>query len=184
MSKSTKKTIRLGSGELFYQEYKDVLPEVDTICAEENRLSYIKGGASIEYTPTFYDVKDDLGKVEKIIITDEEALFKSGLLTWNAETLAVLSSTGRVTEKDGKREIKIGGTGNDNGKSYVFCFHHHDPVDGDIWLLIIGKNQKGFILTFAKDSESIIDAEIKCLPQDEEGTLIKYIEETDINAGE
>ncbi|MCI5605717.1 MAG: hypothetical protein MR413_08775 [Clostridia bacterium] len=184
MPKSTKKTIRVGSGNLYYQEFVDTIPETDEICVEENRLSYIKNGASIEYTPEILDVKDDLGKVEKIIITTEEALFKSGLLTWNTEVLNVLTATGRVTEdkEKGLRTIKIGGTGNDNGKSYVLCFHHVDKKDGDIWIVIVGKNQSGFTLTFAADSESVIDAEFKCLPQDDEGTLIKYIEEIDKEA--
>lgn len=184
MSKSTKKTIRVGSGELYYQEFTGTVPETDEICTDENRLSYIKNGASIEYTPSILDVKDDLGKVEKIITTTEEAIFKSGLLTWNANVLNVLTATGRVTEdkEKGLRTIKIGGTGNDNGKSYVLCFHHTDKKDGDVWLLIVGKNQSGFTLTFAADSESVIDAEFKCMPQDDEGTLIKYIEEIDTEA--
>ena len=32
-------------------------------------------------------------------------------------------------------------------------------------------------LAFAKDKETVIDAEFKCLPQDDEGTLIEYTEE-------
>ena len=50
-------------------------------------------------------------------------------------------------------------------------------MDGDIWVVIVGKNEAGFSLAFAKDAETVIDAEFKCLSQDNEGTLIKYIEE-------
>ncbi|MBR5259055.1 MAG: hypothetical protein IKV48_00985 [Eggerthellaceae bacterium] len=53
----------------------------------------------------------------------------------------------------------------------------HDAADGDIWVMIVGRNEAGFSLSFAKDKETIIDAEFKCQPMDDEGTLITYIEE-------
>lgn len=173
------KRITLGSGDLFITEFKGELPEVEAICIDTNFLGYIQGGASLEYKPTFYEAKDDTGKVTKIIITDEEAILKSGILTFNAETLKVLSTTGRVTgSEDGtKRTIKIGGISNADNTKYAICFHHKDKIDGDIWVVIVGQNQSGFTLAFAKDKETVIDAEFKALPQDDEGTLIKYIEE-------
>lgn len=176
---ATPKRITLGSGNLYCIPYAETVPEVDTICVEENLLGYIKGGASLEYTPTFYEAKDDLGKVQKTIITEEEALLKSGILTFNANTLNKLCDTGRVTEDATKKRriIKIGGVGNAQGNKYILCFHHSDPVDGDIWVVVVGQNQAGFTLAFAKDAETVIDAEFKCLSQDAEGTLIQYIEE-------
>ena len=54
---------------------------------KENRLGHIKGGAEIEYAPSFYEAKDDMGKVSKVILTQEEATFKSGIMTWCGETL-------------------------------------------------------------------------------------------------
>ncbi len=174
----TPKRITLGSGSLYCIPYVDTVPEVEEICVAENELGYIKGGASLEYTPTFYEAKDDLGKVVKTIITEESALLKSGILTFNGNTLTKLCDTGRVTEDavNKRRIVKIGGIGNAQGKKYVFCFHHKDPVDGDIWVIIVGQNQAGFTLAFAKDAETVIDAEFKCLAQDTEGTLIQYIE--------
>lgn len=176
---STPKRITLGSGKLYLIPYTDTVPEVETICVEANLLGYIKGGATIEYAPTFYEAKDDLGYVVKTIITEETATLKSGILTFNANTLKTLCDTGRVTEDTTKklRTIKIGGIGNAQGAKYIICFHHEDPVDGDIWVVIVGQNQAGFSLAFAKDAETVIDAEFKCLAQDTEGTLIKYIEE-------
>jgi hypothetical protein len=173
------KRITLGSGKLYCIPFADTLPEVDTICVDENLLGYIKGGASLEYAPTFYEAKDDLGYVIKTIITEETATLKSGILTFNGDTLNKLCDTGRVTEDatKGRRILKIGGMGNAQGNKYVLCFHHEDPTDGDIWVLIVGQNQAGFTLAFAKDAETVIDAEFKCLSQDTEGTLIQYIEE-------
>lgn len=172
------KTITLGSGDLFLMEYDGTtLPEVDTICVEDNRLGYIKGGATVTYTPEYYEAKDDLGYVVKTILTSEEATFKSGILTFDGNTLKTLSDTGRVTEDGTKRTVLIGGAGNSTNQNYIICFHHTDKTDGDKWVLVVGRNQAGFSLAFAKDSETVIDAEFKCFPQDDAGTLIKYIEE-------
>lgn len=169
--------IVLGSGTLYCMEFSDALPENNTIEQPSNILGYIKGGASIEYVPTYYEAKDDLGKVSKVVITEEEATLKSGIMTWNGNTLAKLSNTARVTENGGKRIVKIGGVGNDNGKKYVIHFLHEDPTDGDVRVTIVGQNQAGFTLAFVKDQETVIDAEFKAQPQDGEGTLILYTED-------
>lgn len=177
MAKRDKNTITLGSGTLMIKEYTDVMPAYTDFKEDTDLLGRISGGATLEYKGTWYTAKDDTGKVTKTIITDEEATLKSGILTWNGNTLAKLCSTARVTEASNIRTVKIGGVGNHNGKSYALCFHHPDPADGDVWVVIRGVNQSGFSLAFIKDKETVIDAEFKCLPQDTEGTLIQYVEQ-------
>lgn len=169
--------ITLGSGDLMIKEYTDAMPAYTDFDVETDLLGRIQGGATLEYSGEWYEAKDDTGKAVKTIITDEEALLKSGIVTWNGETLAQLCSTARVTEAEGIRTVKIGGVGNHNGKSYAICFHHADPVDGDVWLVVRAVNQGGFSIAFAKDKETVIDAEFKCLPQDSDGTLVQYIEQ-------
>lgn len=171
------KRITLGSGDTYIAEFTGAVPEKDVICVPENLLGYISGGATLEYKPTYYTAKDDTGVCEKTILTDEEVLFKTGVLTFNGNTIAKLCSTGRVTDKDNTRTVLIGGVKNSDGKKYVICFHHKDAIDGDIWVIIVGNNQSGFSLAFAKDKETVIDAEFKALSQDNDGTLIQYIEE-------
>lgn len=175
--RSANDTIYLGSGDLMIKEYENSIPAHTDFKAESDLLGHILGGCTLEYKGTWYEAKDDSGKVVKTIITEEEALLKSGILTWNGKTLEQLCSTARVEESEGIRTVKIGGVGNHNGKSYALCFHHADEVDGDVWIVIRGVNQGGFSLAFAKDKETVIDAEFKCLPQDDEGTLIQYVEE-------
>ena len=171
------KSIVLGSGDLFVTEFTGSIPTDEALETDENNLGYVQGGASIEYKPTTYTAKDDFGRVQKTIVTDEEATLKSGIVTWNGNTLARLSSTARVTETATKRTVKIGGAGNDNGKHYVIRFRHKDAVDGDVRVTIVGKNEAGFSLAFAKDKETVVDAEFKAKPHDSEGTLILYEEE-------
>lgn len=171
--------IVLGSGKLYCVEYNGAIPADTEIEKPENQIGHISGGATVEYKPTFYSCKDDLGVVQKSILTDEEATLKSGIMTWVANTLEKLCSTGRVTEDSTKkiRTLKIGGVGNQNGKNYILHFVHED-ADGDIRLTIVGRNEAGFTLTFAKDKETIVDAEFKAQPKiDSEGTLIIYKEE-------
>lgn len=170
--------IVLGSGKIYCVEYAGSIPEDTVIETEDNRLGYVQGGATLEYAPTFYEAKDDLGYVSKTILTEETATLKSGIMTFNGETLTKLCTTGRVTETEGKRTVLIGGAGNQDGKSYVIRFVHNDAVEGDIRVTIVGRNEAGFSLSFAKDKETVIDAEFKALAKiDTEGTLIKYEEE-------
>ena len=174
--------ITLGSGDLMIKEYTDVMPAHTDFKAETDLLGRIQGGATLEYSGEWYEAKDDTGKVAKTIITEETATLKSGIITWNGKTLAKLCATARVDEAEGIRTVKIGGVGNQDNKSYALCFHHTDKADGDVWLVVRAVNQGGFSLAFAKDKETVIDAEFKCLPQDDEGTLIQYIEEIETTA--
>lgn len=180
MGKRTTENITLGSGKPYIMEYDptDGMPEVSEICIPSNLLGYVQGGAELSYTFEPHEEKDDLGLVSKIVITAEEAILKLGLLTWNGSTLAKLADRCTVTEAAGKRTIKIGGSGNAQGKQWVVCFHHEDAVDGDLWILIRGNNQAGFTLTFATDAGTKVEPEFKALPQDSAGTLITIIEET------
>lgn len=170
--------IVLGSGKLYIDEFTETIPEDTAIETEEKLLGLIQGGATLTYTPTFYEAKDDLGIVSKKLITAEEAVLKSGIMTWNGNTLEKLCSTARATEEAQQktRTVKIGGAGNYNGKKYVVHFVHEDKVDGDIRVTIVGSNEAGFELAFAKDKETVINAEFKGQPHDDEGTLIIYKE--------
>ncbi len=174
-----KKRIILGSGKLYHKEFTGEIPSDEEIEQDENLVGLIKGGATSEYKPEFYTAEDDLGLVSKDILTKEEALIKSGIMTLNGNKLAALTPTARVsTSEDGKRRIvKIGGATNNNGKKYVIRFLHEDKEDGNIRLTIVGKNEAGWSLAFAKDKETVVDAEFRAKPHDKEGTLVIYDEE-------
>ena len=177
MAKRSKENITLGSGKAYIVEITDgEMPTHTEICADENLLGHIKGGAELSYTEETYEEKDDLGLVSKVITTSEEAILKLGLLTWNGDTLGKLVDRCTVTEAEGVRTVKIGGAGNAQGKEWAICFLHEDKTDGNVWVLIRGRNTAGFTLTFAADAGTVIEPEFKALP-DEDGTLITLIEE-------
>ena len=177
MPKRDKKTITLGSGKIYLQAFATDMPTVDTLCKEENLLGYIKGGAALEYTEETYEEKDDLGFVSKVITTSEEAILRCGLVTWNGATLAKLVDRCHTSEASGKRTTKIGGAGNAQGGYFAICFLHEDKTDGNLWILIKGRNTAGATLTFAADEGTVIEPEFKAMPHDDAGTLVELIEE-------
>ena len=85
--------IVLGSGKLYVMALPadGVVPESNTIEVEDNRVGYIKGGASLEYKPTELQIADDSGTFIRRYVTSEEVTFKSGILTWNVDVLNKLS---------------------------------------------------------------------------------------------
>lgn len=177
MAKRDKETITLGSGKIYLKTYAEAMPTTEEICVEENLLGYIKGGAALEYTQETYEEKDDLGYVSKIITTSEEALLKCGLITWNGTTLAKLIDRCQTSEAAGLRTTKIGGAGNAQGGYYAICFFHEDKTDGNLWILVKGRNTAGATLTFATDEGTLVEPEFKAMPHDDAGTLIELIEE-------
>ena len=105
--------IVLGSGYLYCTEFTGgSIPADNTIETAGNRLGYIKGGATLSYTPTVYKAIDDMGHVSKMITTDEVATLKSGIMTWDANTLQKLVARSRLTttaataQAAGKRTLK------------------------------------------------------------------------------
>lgn len=177
MAKRDNKVITLGSGKIYLAAFSETMPTVDTLCVDDNLLGYIKSGAALEYTEETYEEKDDLGFVSKVITTSEEAILRCGLLTWNGTTLSKLIDRCTTSDAAGKRTTKIGGAGNTQGGYYAICFHHEDKTDGDLWILIKGRNTAGATLTFAADDGTVIEPEFKAMPHDDAGTLVELIEE-------
>lgn len=184
MAKRDKNTITIGSAKVYMQVFADSMPTEADLFKEDNRVGHIKSGAAVEYTEETYTEKDDLNRVSKIITTEEEALVKMGLITWNGETLQKLIDRCQVTEDKtkGRRVVKIGGAGNAQGKYYAIGLHHEDKQDGDIWVIIKGRNTAGVTLTLKQDEGSLLEPEFSALPHDEAGTLIEYIEEIPVSA--
>lgn len=187
MAKRTGDPITLGSGTFYLVEENSNIPTdlaaVKALCIETNRLGRTKGGAELAYTEETYEEKDDLGYVSKIITTSEEVTLKGGLLTWTGDTLGKLVDRSTVTTaaasgSTGSRVTKIGGAANAKGKYYVVIFHHKDATDGDLYVVIVGRNTAGLTITFSADAGTVLEPEFKAKPQDTNGTLVAIYEET------
>ena len=104
---------------------------------------------------------------------------KLGLITWNGTTLTKFVDRGKTTEdaQNGIRTTKIGGAGNAQGKSYVLCFLHEDQKDGNVWVMITGRNTAGLSLAWGTGAGTVVEPEFTAQPHDSDGTLIEFIEE-------
>ncbi|MFR5382903.1 MAG: hypothetical protein ACLTGM_12110 [Oscillospiraceae bacterium] len=173
MAKRDKDMVTLKSGKIYLQTFSESMPTVDALRGKQSARLYRRRVAGIY--PGDHEEKD-LGYVSKIT-TNEEAVLKCGLLTWNGTTLKKLLDRCSSTEASGKRTTKIGGAGNAQGGYYAICFHHEDKTDGDLWILIKGRNAAGATLTFATDAGTTVEPEFKALPHDSDGTLVELIEE-------
>jgi hypothetical protein len=162
----------LGSGKVYMVEYTwNAIPEDVTLEVEANSLGRIKGGASLEYKPTEYEVTDDNGEVVKRFITKEEVTFKSGILTWSLENLHKLSPA-TLTDDTTKHEKKLKIGGSKALKNYALRFVHTKDDGKKLRITMIATAGNGFTLTFSGDKETVIDAQFKAISQDD-GTLVE-----------
>lgn len=162
----------LGSGKLYLVDYIGAaIPDDATLEVEANSVGKIKGGASLEYKPTEYEVTDDEGEVVKRVITKEEATFKSGILTWNLENLHKLSPS-TYADDAAKSEKKLTIGGKRTLDNYALRFVHTKDDGNKLRVTMIVTASNGFTLTFQGDKETVIDALFKALSQDT-GTLIE-----------
>lgn len=188
-ARRSKENITLGSCHVYLEAFTDTVPSsitaIQALCTSEKLLGHIKGGASLEYTQTTTVEKDDFGTVRKVITTEEDAKVKLGLITWNGETLQKLIDRCDVTEETATvqgtqrkyRVAKIGGAGNAQGGYYILILKHVDNVDGNVYIMLVGKNTAGASLKFANDAGTLVEPEFTAIPSDEAGTLIYMYED-------
>lgn len=158
--------ILLGAGEVYMYEFSgDTIPENATIETDEHNVGHTSGGASVDYKPEKYDVKNSYGKTVRSFITKEEITFKTGLLTWVMERIALLSTAKVVTDVEKKiRKLMFGGGG--SLKNVLIRFVHTKGNTGKkIRFTMIGQGGNGFNIEFG-EKEVVVDAEI---------TAIEYI---------
>lgn len=171
----TEEDVILGAVDIFITEFSGSIPDDETFENASNQFAQTKGGTSIAYTGETYTTTSDNGVVSKTVVTEEKVVAKSGIMTVNGTTLSKLCQTARVVYDPVKKErvTKIGGIKNANGKSYALRFRTFDKKKR---VTIVGQNQAGFTLPFAKGKETIIDAEFIAKSMDDEGTLVEYRE--------
>lgn len=166
--------IILGSGELYIAEFDgQTVPSVADLKKDEYKSGEIQSGATLEYANETYTAKSDNGRKQKTVITNETVTLSPGICSISPEKIIELIPTATVSPTaGGKTVVKIGGIRKDNGKSYAILFYHTDSIDGDIAVMIVGKNTNGLTLTFKKENETILEPKFTAEPNDDEGTLV------------
>ncbi|WP_270659465.1 hypothetical protein [Paraclostridium bifermentans] len=154
-----KNEIMLGSGEIYMMEFTgDKIPEHATLEADENNVGYCNSGFKIDYKPKKYDVKNQYGRVVKSFITDEQISVKTGIITWDLDKLALLS-TAKITEDVEKKIKKLTFGGGGSLKTVLLRFVH-DENGKKLRFTMIGQGGNGFGLDFG-DKETTINAELQ-----------------------
>lgn len=168
-----RKKYTLGSGDLHIQKYDGTIPESfdSFFSSTDNILGEIKGGAELEYSVEVFEDQSDLGRIKIKEITAENVLLRSGLMTWNAETLKVLCETADISDDEttGRQTIKIGGLSKKKDERYIIGFEHYSKK---LRVIILGHNTEGFTISFKQDATTVIDAVFAAEALDETGTLI------------
>lgn len=164
-----KNSIILGSGDLYITAFNDKtgIPDDATIEVDANNMGRIKGGASLEYKPTIYEVKDDTGYCVKRFITSEEVSFKSGVLTWDLQNMGKIAGGG--TYVDGV--LTIGGKAGGGLTPYIIRFVHKGD-NSTLRITLVGTTENGFSLNFNPDKETVIDAEFTGMKYNDNGNMV------------
>lgn len=182
--------IPLGSCDVYVTEWTGSavsdIPEDSAIEVEGNLIGRTKDGAEFEYQQTYYSVKSDDGKASRTEMTDDNAYMSWGLITWNGAGITKLISTASATTSGSGTEMKrrtlIGGTANDNGKTYLFRAVHKDKVKGDVRYTMIGKNINGFTAAYKPGQPTTITPRIQAEPFSDGHLLVMDEDQIDTGA--
>lgn len=186
------KFVVLGSGENYLKEVDGVIDtsNIDQLIAEyfqkENEWGDTKNGCTLTYTPTTYTVTDDLGRVVDTFLTKEEVKLALGLVRVSKSILEPLIETARTgtTTTSGRVALKVGGLENATGKSYFVGFKHLDKKRGNLYVMIIGKNEGELQLAFNPESETILNPVFTAGAMDTEGTKVIIVLDKPATTGE
>lgn len=154
--------ILMGAGEVYMYEFEGAeIPAHDVIETETNNVGHTIAGAAIDYKPEKYDVENSYGKVVKSFITKESITFKTGLLTWLLDNVALLTTAKITTDKVKKtKTLTFGGGG--SLKNVLVRFVHEKKSGKKLRFTMIGNAGNGFTMGFA-NKEVSVDAEITAI---------------------
>lgn len=176
MSRTEKDEIVLGAGEMYMYEFTGTdIPEDAEIETDTHNVGHCSGGFGIDYKPTKYDVINQYEKIVKSFITKEDITAKTGILTWDLENLAMISTGEYTVDKtEKKRTILFTGKGK-SLKTMLLRFVHVKENGKKIRFTMIGQGGSGFAIEFT-GKELTVDAEITAINK-VEGFLAKFEEE-------
>lgn len=173
------KAVSLGSGNVYFLPYVEgaAMPTDAEFELPVNMVSRTKNGATFTYTPSIYVAKSDDGVAKKQTLTEEQATFQWGNITWVLPTLAMFMRTASVTTvtENGVSSYVLegGGIANQVDKKYWFHFVGGDTIDGKFTLTGVGQNIDALSAAFANDSETVITPNVEFDPYDSDGHLFK-----------
>jgi hypothetical protein len=153
------------------------LGDIDAVLAavfsKSNRYGETKNGATLSYSAESTEVSSDLGRVKKRKITAESASLGWGNISIGKGEITPLVSTARTEKtKSGKEVLVLGGLDNDNGKRYLAGFRQIDKTDGDIYVVVTGKNTAELSMAFTTSDSTILNPSFSAEAMGNSGSLV------------
>lgn len=154
-----KEQVFLGAGKWYLAPWESGELNIEEVAVEENLLGYTQGGATITYTIEPYTIEDDIGMVKQTFMVKATAEMKTGLLTFDVNSLGALLSVGEVTTgADGKQILKLNG-GRAELKRFAVVFEYEKNKAEGKYLRVgmIATNTAAMEFAFTKDKETVPD---------------------------
>ena len=163
---SEKDEIIFGAGELYLNEFTgNTIPEDEEIETPDFNVGHCSGGFSVDYKPEKYNVENQYGKIVRSYVIKEEIVAQTGILSWDLNKLALLSTAKISVDKENKKKILEFGGSNPTINTVVLRFVHTKENGKKLRFTMIGQGGNGFAIEFTT-KELTVDAQI---------TAIEYI---------
>ena len=163
---SKKDEIIFGAGELYLNEFTgNAIPEDEEIETPDFNVGHCSGGFSVDYKPEKYKVENQYGKTVRSYVIKEEIVAQTGILSWDLNKLALLSTAKISVDKENKKKILKFGGSNPTIKTVLLRFVHTKENGKKLRFTMIGQGGNGFAIEFTT-KELTVDAQI---------TAIEYI---------
>lgn len=163
---SEKDEIIFGAGELYLNEFTgNTIPEDEEIETPDFNVGHCSGGFSVDYKPEKYNVENQYGKIVRSYAIKEEIVAQTGILSWDLNKLALLSTAKISVDKENKKKILEFGGSNPTIKTVLLRFVHTKENGKKLRFTMIGQGGNGFAIEFTT-KELTVDAQI---------TAIEYI---------
>ena len=163
---SEKDEIIFGAGELYLNEFTgNTIPEDEEIETPDFNVDHCSGGFSVDYKPEKYNVENQYGKIVRSYVIKEEIVAQTGILSWDLNKLALLSTAKISVDKENKKKILEFGGSNPTIKTVLLRFVHTKENGKKLRFTMIGQGGNGFAIEFTT-KELTVDAQI---------TAIEYI---------
>ena len=163
---SEKDEIIFGAGELYLNEFTgNTIPEDEEIETPDFNVGHCSGGFSVDYKPEKYNVENQYGKIVRSYVIKAEIVAQTGILSWDLNKLALLSTAKISVDKENKKKILEFGGSNPTIKTVLLRFVHTKENGKKLRFTMIGHGGNGFAIEFTT-KELTVDAQI---------TAIEYI---------
>ncbi len=177
-----KEKVVLGAVDIYLADYDPEKEfDLDAMTAtEESYFGNTQGGATLEYTPETYTVEDDKGRVKRTFMTKATATLKTGLLTYDAASLARVLSVGTLSTPSGKTRLTLPGGKATLTRKCVVAVYKDDGTGEIIKIGMVATNTGALSMAFAKDKETVPEITFTAEPTGGSDVLVT-IEESNIS---